>query len=59
MLLFEEDLQARQDISVCFLKAQALLGLGKIEEGRALLQQVYQLDHAHTGAIDLLQSLRE
>jgi tetratricopeptide (TPR) repeat protein len=57
MLLFEEDLEERQNITVLFLKAQALLGFGRAEEGRELLEEVLALDHNHTGALDLQRSL--
>jgi tetratricopeptide (TPR) repeat protein len=53
MLLFEEDLVERQDITVLFLKAQALLGLGNAEEGGSLLNEVLGRDRNHTGAVDL------
>ncbi len=57
MLLFEEDLDERQNITVLFLKAQALLGLDCVDEGRALLEEVLVHDHNHTGALDLQRSL--
>lgn len=55
MLLFDANLKERQTITARFLKAQALLGLGKRQEGLDLLRQVQELDHSHTGAMDLLQ----
>ena len=55
MLLFDEDLKERQTITARFLQAQALLGLGKRQQGLDLLRQVQELDHSHTGVIDLLQ----
>lgn len=58
MLLFEEDLLERQQITVLFLKAQALLGLSKRQEARNLLMQIRERDQSHTGALDLLQSLK-
>ena len=54
MLLFDEDLGSRQQISATFLKGQALLGLGKHEEARTALAEVQRLDRAHTAASDLL-----
>ena len=57
MLLFEEDLVLRQQISAKFLRAQALLGLGKVSEGTALLNEVRQLDANHSGAADLLSTI--
>ncbi|HEX3437281.1 MAG TPA: DUF5107 domain-containing protein, partial [Pseudacidobacterium sp.] len=59
MLLFEEDLDERQKITALFLRAQALLGLGKQVEGLALLHDVRQKDHSHTGAIDMLKAFAE
>lgn len=55
MLLFEENLDERQAITVLFLKAQALLGLGEQEKGFNLLHEVLQRDCSHAGAIDLLR----
>ena len=55
MLLFEEDLMERQNITALFLRAQALLGLVKEAEAMELLQQVHSLDQGHSGAIDLLR----
>jgi tetratricopeptide (TPR) repeat protein len=50
MLLFDEDLQKRQHITATFLRAQALLGLGKESEARAALNEVQQLDRSHVEA---------
>ncbi len=57
MLLFEEDLKARQDSMAQFLRAQAVLGLGEREEAEALLRQVLESDRSHIGAADLLSAL--
>jgi hypothetical protein len=57
MLLFEEDLVRRQEISAKFLRAQALIGLGRAAEGTALLDEVRKLDRNHSGAADLLASI--
>jgi len=57
MLLFEEDLVLRQEISAKFLRAQALVGLGQIAEGTALLNEVCKLDANHSGAADLLSTI--
>jgi hypothetical protein len=54
MLLFEEDLQKRQHITASYLRAQALLGLGRESEGRTALEEVQKLDRSHPGARDLL-----
>lgn len=56
ILLFDEDLQERQEITALFLHAQAQLGLGHLREARRLLEEVLAKDHRHTGAIDLLAS---
>lgn len=53
MLLFEEDLQRRQEITALFLEAQALLGLGKRAEARQKLWTVLKLDPNHALARDL------
>jgi tetratricopeptide (TPR) repeat protein len=57
MLLFEEDLLRRQEISAKFLRSQALLGLEKTEQGLILLNEVRKLDENHAGAADLLAAL--
>ena len=54
MLLFEEDLQARQTIMARFLLAQAHDGLGQRSEARELLLAIQALDPSHTGALDML-----
>ncbi len=56
MLLFDADLKRQNRITARFLQAQAHLGLGLQQEGLALLQEVLQMDPAHSGAIDLLES---
>lgn len=57
MLLFEEDLDLRQKISARFLRAQALLGLGRASEAAALLDEVRTMDANHPGAADLLSAI--
>jgi tetratricopeptide (TPR) repeat protein len=59
MLLFDEDLQARQTIAARFLKAQAMLGLGEAGQAREVLLEIQQLDPSHTGVLDLLTMLAE
>ncbi|MGI8771174.1 MAG: DUF5107 domain-containing protein [Acidobacteriaceae bacterium] len=54
MLLFEEDLGKRQHITATFLRAQALLGLGRMAEAETALEQVRALDRAHAGASELI-----
>jgi tetratricopeptide (TPR) repeat protein len=54
MLLFDDDLQARQVTTALFLEAQAQLGLGQVAIGRKLLRTVLKRDPAHPLAADLL-----
>ena len=54
MLLFEDDLAARQAITADFLEAQALLGLGERTVARARLKSILRRDPAHALAADLL-----
>lgn len=54
MLLFDDDLQARQQIAALFLEAQALLGLGKRTAAQKLLRTVLSRDPNHSLAADLL-----
>ena len=53
MLLFDDDLQFRQETAALFLQAQAQLGLGKKASAKKLLQQVLQRDPNHALAADL------
>ena len=54
MLLFNDDLQYRQESSALFLQAQAQLGLGKRLAAKKLLQKVLRRDPSHARAADLL-----
>ncbi len=54
MLVFNEDLQRRQNISATFLTAQARLGLGEVATARKLLRSVLTRDPNHALAADLL-----
>lgn len=54
MLLFDDDLQARQRTAAWFLEAQARLGLGQAAAARRLLRQVLRRDPSHEPAADLL-----
>jgi len=54
MLLFDDDLQARQLTTALFLEAQARLGLGQAAASRKLLRTVLKRDPAHALAADLL-----
>ncbi len=53
MLLFEDDLQARQVTQALFLQAQAHLGLGNRSRARRLLASVLKRDPNHAAAADL------
>ncbi len=53
MLVFEDDLQYRQETSALFLEAQARLGLGQKEKAKRLLQQVLRRNPSHAPAADL------
>jgi len=57
MLLFDEDMFRRQEITAKFLRAQALLGLGRSAEGSEMLAEVRSLDANHTAAADLQSSI--
>jgi tetratricopeptide (TPR) repeat protein len=54
MLLFDDDLQFRQETTALFLQAQAHLGLGRRSRGRALLRTVLERDPGHALAAELL-----
>jgi len=55
MLLFDDDLQFRQETTALFLQAQAQLGLGSKAKARALLQTVLHRDPNHALAGDFLR----
>jgi hypothetical protein len=52
-LLFDDDLQFRQETTALFLQAQAYLGLGKKREAKRLLATVLHRDPNHAPALDL------
>ena len=54
MLLFDDDLQFRQETNALFLQAQAWLGLGKASRARNLLHTVLRRDPNHPMAADFL-----
>lgn len=54
MLLFDDDLNARQQTTAWFLRAQAEFGRGRRAEARRLLRRLLQRDPSHAGAADLL-----
>jgi tetratricopeptide (TPR) repeat protein len=58
MLLFDDDLQFRQQTSALFLQAQAQLGLGQLQRGWALLKAVLDRDPNHALAADLAAALK-
>ncbi len=58
MLLFDDDLQFRQETASLFLQAQAHLGLGRAEHALALLKSVLARDPNHSDAADLARSLQ-
>jgi tetratricopeptide (TPR) repeat protein len=53
MLLFDDDLQMRQENTARFMRAQAAIGLGQKEVGVKLLGEVLQIDPNHSMAIEL------
>ena len=57
MLLFEDDLQARQETTALFLQAQAWLGLGRQSQAKRLLAEVLRRDPNHALAADLVTGL--
>jgi tetratricopeptide (TPR) repeat protein len=57
LLLFDDDLQFRQDTTALFIEAQAALGLGRRARGAALLATVLRRDPNHPLASDLAETL--
>ncbi len=57
MLLFDDDLQYRQETTALFLQAQARLGLGQTALAKEMLQHVLQRDPNHALANDLNHGL--
>ncbi|QHN03601.1 DUF5107 domain-containing protein [Granulicella sp. WH15] len=57
MLLFDEDMIRRQEITAKFLRAQALFGLGRADKGAELLAEVRSLDANHAAAADLQSTI--
>jgi len=53
MLLFDEDIQFRQETTALFIQAQARLGLGQTRLAMKLLAQVLRRDPSHALAADL------
>jgi tetratricopeptide (TPR) repeat protein len=59
MLLFEDDLQFRQETTALFLQGQALLGLGRVKEAKSRLETVLKRDPNHALAADLLSEVKQ
>lgn len=57
MLLFDDDLSARQQTTALLLEAQARLGLGQRTKARLLLEEVLRRDPNHALAADLFQEV--
>ena len=57
MLLFDDDLQHRQETTALFMQVQAWLGLGESAKARRLLKQVLQRDPNHAPAVDLFNEM--
>jgi len=58
MLLFDDDLQFRQETTALFLQAQAQVGLGRKTNAGALLQTVLKRDPNHALAADFLKEMK-
>ncbi len=58
MLLFDEDLQARQTLTARFMQAQAFKGLGRKAEARRLLMSMLKSDPNHAAAQDFSSFFR-
>jgi len=57
LLLFDDDIQFRQETTALFLQAQAQLGLGHAARARRLLAAVLKRDPNHMPAADLAAEL--
>ncbi|MDD5200990.1 MAG: hypothetical protein PHC88_14445 [Terrimicrobiaceae bacterium] len=58
MLLFEEDIQFRQETTALFLQAQAHHGLGRRARAGPLLAEMLERDSNHALARDLAEDCR-
>ena len=58
MLLFDDDLQFRQETTALFLQAQAQLGLGKNAKAKSLLRTVLRRDPNHALAADFFNGMK-
>ena len=57
-MLLNEDLAQRNRMQARFLRALALVALGRTSEAEALLLEVLEMDINHSGAADLLDQVR-
>jgi len=57
MLLFNADLQFRQETTALFLQAQARLGLGQGKKARSLLQDILRREPSHELAADFFRGM--
>jgi tetratricopeptide (TPR) repeat protein len=55
ILLFRDDLSARQRVLAQFVQAQSLLAAGRLESGESLLKTMLEMQPNHTAASDLLE----
>jgi tetratricopeptide (TPR) repeat protein len=58
MLLFDDDLQFRQETTALFLQAQAQFGLGRPTKARTLLKTILKRDPNHALASDLAKTTK-
>jgi tetratricopeptide (TPR) repeat protein len=54
MLLFEDDIQARQKTAALFLMAQAHAGRGEARQARRMLEEILSRDPSHGAAAELM-----
>ena len=59
MLLFDDDLQFRQETTALFLQAQAHWGLGQKSKAKGLLQKILRRDPNHALAADFLAEVQK
>ncbi|MEO7717326.1 MAG: DUF5107 domain-containing protein, partial [Capsulimonas sp.] len=59
MLLFDDDIQKRQETAARFLQAQALAGLGEADHARKLLAAILESDPSHALAAEMLRSIEQ
>jgi hypothetical protein len=59
MLLFDDDLQLRQETAALFLQAQEQLGLGRSSVARSLIQSMLRRDPNHPLAADFIAGIKK